>query len=34
MVAAAVAQFGCNCTCNCNSNQSINPAAVKVRADR
>lgn len=31
-VAAAVAQFGYNCTCNCN--QSINPAAVKARADR
>ncbi|CZR36486.1 uncharacterized protein FPRO_03254 [Fusarium proliferatum ET1] len=30
-VAAAVAQFGYNCTCNCN--QSINPAAVKARAD-
>lgn len=35
-VAVAVAQFGYNCTCNCNdnSNQSINPAAVKARADR
>ncbi|SCN64211.1 uncharacterized protein FFB20_00428 [Fusarium fujikuroi] len=30
-VAVAVAQFGYNCTCNCN--QSINPAAVKARAD-